>query len=295
MTVRPGISPSWTAKGGGDFQGTAITGKSLRLRAQAEGVNAAFRAHRNRLITELSELTEKEWNGPSRCHLWSVADVVSHLTDGNRWILASSQAVLSGTDFSLMSRFDNRLTPHEYVKAGRGRPREDILDDLATGTESVLITMQRVRELGHASMRMPIGHVSLTLAVLHALWDSWLHERDVLEPLNESPAYPTHEVRLVASYAFLLAAVAISSRITTHQQIDTVLDGPGGGYYRMEAGETIHVQVKMRQPTAGPVARGSILATIDALAGRGHLEDAVNGSLDIIRLLSFSSAMMMPA
>ncbi len=293
--MTPGTSRSESAEGHWDFQGTALNGKALRLRVQLDQVEATFRAHRDRLIAELSELTEKEWNGPTRCHLWSVADVVSHLTDGNRWGLAGLQAAHRGTESSFMTTFDNRLTPHEYVKAARGRPREKVVEDLATGTERLLKAVERVHKAGHAFMQTPIGRVSLTFAVLHILWDSWLHERDVLAPLNESPAYPADELRLVASYAVLLAGIAISSATTTPQRCGVVLDGPGGGHYRMEIGETIHVEVEMPGPAVGTVPQGPILSTIDALAGRGHLEDVVNGSPDTIRLLSIFPAMMAPA
>lgn len=155
----PGTSHSRPTDGGWDFQGTAISGKELRLRVQLYEVKAAFRAHRNRLIAGLSELTETEWNGPSRCHLWSVADVVSHLTDCNRCGLEGLHTVLSGTDFSFMKKFDNRLTPQQYVKAGRGRPREEVVEDLAAGTERLLMAVENARNPGAAPfMRTPIGH-----------------------------------------------------------------------------------------------------------------------------------------
>lgn len=292
----PGTSLSWPGEGDWDFQGTSTSGKALRLRVQLDEVKSVFRAHRNRLIAELSELTEDEWNGPTRCHLWSVADVVSHLTDGNRWGLESLNTVLSGSELSVMATFDGRLTPHEYVKAGRGRPREEIVEDLATGTERLLMAVERARDLGVAPfMQIPVGHVSLTFAVLHLLWDSWLHERDVLEPLNRSPVYPTDEVRLVAGYALLLAGISISSATTSHQRCGIVLDGPGGGHYRVEVEETIHVEVGAPGPAVGAVLQGPILSTIDALAGRGHLEDMVNGPSDVIRLFGVFSTLMAPA
>lgn len=291
-----GTSRPWPAAGDWDFQGTAVGGKALRLRVQLDEVKAVFRAHRNRLIAELSELTEKEWNGPTRCHLWSVADVVSHLTDGNRWSLEGLHSALSGTETSSITTFDNRLTPHEYVKAGRGRPREEIIEDLATGTENLLRAVERTRDLGAVPfIQMPIGHVSLTFAVLHVLWDSWLHERDLLEPLNRSPMYTADEVRLVASYALLLAGIAISSATTTHQHCGIVLDGPGGGHYRVEVEETIQLEVGISEPPVSTVPQGPILSTIDALAGRGHLEETVNGPPDVIRMLSAFSTLMAPA
>lgn len=291
----PETSHSWPTDGDGDFQGTTTSGKGLRLRVQLDEVMTEFRAHRSRLVAELSELTEKEWNGPTRCHLWSVADVISHLTDSNRWGLEVLHEALRGTESSSMMAFDNRLTPHEYVKAGRGRSRKKIIEDLATGTEKLLMVVGETRDLRAVPfIQAPIGRVSPTLAVLHLLWDSWLHERDVLEPLDRSPVYSANEVRLVASYALLLAGSAISSITAAHQHCDLLLDGAGGGHYRMEIEETIRLSVVMPVPATGAMLQGPILSTIDALAGRGNLRDVVNGPRDAIRLLCVLSVFMAP-
>jgi uncharacterized protein (TIGR03083 family) len=294
VTVTPATSSS-TTPDGGDLHGNAITGKTLTLRAQLDEVTATFRAHRKRLLGELSELRDKEWLGATRCHLWSVADVVSHLTDVSHWALAGFDAVASGADSSSLMRFDNRVTPHEYFEAGRGRLDKKIIEDLATGTDQLLSAVDGVRELSHPFMPWPIGHVSLTLALLHLLWDSWLHERDMFEPLNRPPAYSAKEVRLVASYTLLLAGLAVSYRTSGHQHFEVILDGPGGGHYQVGVGEQICVQVDVSEPAVDPVVRGPILTTIDALAGRGHVRDVLTGPDDAIRLLGLFASLMAPA
>ena len=292
--MTPATSSSTTADGG-DLHGSAITGKTLILHAQLDEVTTTFRAHRKRLLGELAELVDKEWLGATRCHLWSAADVVSHLTDVSHWALAGFDAVASGSDSSFLMRFDNSVTPHEYFGAGGGRLDKQIIEDLVTGTDQLLCAVDRVRELRHPIMPWPIGHVSLTLALLHLLWDSWLHERDMFEPLNRPPAYSANEVRLIASYALLLAGLAASHATSSHQHFDVILDGPGGGHYQICVGEQIRVQVDVSAPAIDPVVRGPILTTIDALAGRGHVRDVLTGPDDAIRLLGLFASRMAPA
>jgi uncharacterized protein (TIGR03083 family) len=290
-TVTPATSSSTTTDGG-DLHGNAITGKTLILHAQLDEVTATFRAHRKRLLGELSELRDKEWLGATRCHLWSVADVVSHLTEVRHWALAGFDAVASGADSSFLTRFDNRVTPHEYVDAGWDK---EIIDDLATGTDQLLSAVDRVRQLSHPFMPWPIGHVSLTLALLHLLWDSWLHERDIFEPLNRPSAYSAKEVRLVASYTLLLAALAVSYKTSSDEHFEIILDGPGGGHYQIGVGEQIRVQVDVSEPAIDSVVRGPILTTIDALSGRGRVQDVLTGPDDAIRLLGRFASLMAPA
>lgn len=289
--MTPASSSSTTADGG-DLHGVGITGKTLILHAQLDEVTAIFRAHRKRLLGELSELKDKEWLGATRCHLWSVTDVVSHLTDVSHWARAGFDAVASEADSSFLSRFDNRATPHEYFEPVGNKK---IIDNLATGTDQLLSAVDRVRQLSHPFMPWPIGHVSLTLTLLHLLWDSWLHERDMFEPSNRLPTYSANEVRLVASYTLLLAGLTVSYRTTSHHHFEVILDGPGGGHYQIGVGEQICVHVDVSKPAVDPVVRGPILTTIDALAGRGHVRDALTGPDDAIRLLGLFASWMAPA
>ncbi len=289
-TVTPATLSS-TAADGGDLHGNAITGEMLILHARLDDVIANFRAHRKRLLEKLSELRGKEWLGATRCHLWSVTNVVSHLIDGSRWARTGFDAVASGADSSFLTRFDNRVTPREYFEAGRDK---EIIEDLATCTDQLLSAVDRVRQLSHPFMPWPIGRVSLTLALLHVLWDSWLHERDIFEPLDRPSTYSANEVRLVASYALLFAGLAVSYKASSHEHFEIILDGPGGGHYQIGVSEQIRVQVGVAEPAVDPVVRGPILTTIDALSGRGRVRDVLTGPDDAIRLLSLFASLMAP-
>jgi hypothetical protein len=49
--------------------------------------------------------------------------------------------------------------------------------------------------------------VSSRLTLAHALWDSWLHERDILEPLGIRPAPEADELNVVTWYTLLFGAI----------------------------------------------------------------------------------------
>jgi hypothetical protein len=57
----------------------------------------------------------------------------------------------------------------------------------------------------------PLGHVALRLVLLHALWDSWIHERDVLLPLGLAPVLEPDEVVACLAYAAALGPALLAA------------------------------------------------------------------------------------
>jgi hypothetical protein len=55
------------------------------------------------------------------------------------------------------------------------------------------------------------------------------------------------------------------------------------------------VQVDVSEPAIDSVVRGPILTTIDALSGRGRVQDVLTGPDDAIRLLGRFASLMAPA
>ena len=47
----------------------------------------------------------------------------------------------------------------------------------------------------------PPGHVSIRLLAFHAIWDSWIHERDIALPLGQQPPEVPDELRSCLQYA----------------------------------------------------------------------------------------------
>jgi hypothetical protein len=101
-----------------------------------------------------------------------------------------------------------------------------------------------------------------TVLVLHAFWDSWLHERDVLLASGrEHPADGDASIYAAAYGLFIAAAVAAMFGSKVHEEL--TLGGDGGGVFELDSREGVTLTVT-RVTTAGPPAAD----VTDALAGR---------------------------
>ena len=157
---------------------------------------------RRRLAEALRLLTDDQWAAPSRCEGWTVQDVVSHLigTDGF-WTL-SFAAGLKGEPTRYLVGFDPVATPAQMVGGMRSLTPAEVLAQFvekATNLEQVL--MQVEGSQWGVLAEAPPGHIALRAATLHALWDGWVHERDILIPLGLAPAEEADELDLVLRYA----------------------------------------------------------------------------------------------
>ena len=101
-----------------------------------------------------------------------------------------------------------------------------------------------------------------TILVLHAFWDSWLHERDVL--LARGREHPTDgDATLYATAYGLFIAAAVASMFGGQVQEKLTLGGDGGGVFDLDSRGAVTLTVT-RVTTAGPPAA----EVADALAGR---------------------------
>jgi hypothetical protein len=101
--------------------------------------------------------------------------------------------------------------------------------------------------------------------VLHAFWDSWLHERDVL--LARGREHPTDgDATLYATAYGLFIATAVASMFGDQIQQKLTLGGDGGGVFDLDSHGTVTLTVT-RETTAGPPAD----QVADAFAGRAQI------------------------
>src|SRR5829696_2051893 len=136
------------------------------------------RQHR-RLQATLERLTVEQWDVPSRCEGWCVRDVAAHLVDVNSFWSAPViiQRMSTLTIDEVLAQFVAASEKFLTVLEGLGD------DDWSTVAES------------------PAGHVPICLLTQHALWDSWIHERDIVIPLDITPVLEEDEVRSCLRYA----------------------------------------------------------------------------------------------
>ena len=176
---------------------------------------------RRRLADILGGLDAEQWAFPSRCSGWSVHDVAAHLVGVNRFWSLSVRSGLAGAPTRLLTAFDPVTTPQSMVEPMRALSHEAILSDYIESVDELAATFDGVDGDSWSLLaEAPPGHVALQTLVLHALWDGWVHERDIALPLGLTPGEEVDEVTACLLYAAILgptisAAAAAASRSGT--------------------------------------------------------------------------------
>jgi uncharacterized protein (TIGR03083 family) len=240
-----------------------------------------FGQQRQRFVAVLQGFGPDDWAAPTRCTDWSAHDVVRHLCDNNM------RAAAIGPDdrmLDITAGYDPRITPREWLTASAGESPDATLSRfLATTEERRALDRARLAEGARFNVRMPYGPVDWTVRVLHGLWDSWLHERDVLLPQGiEHPTDGDATVYATAYGLFIAAAVASAFGDPVREKLK--LSGDGGGVFDLDSCGGVTLTVT-RVTTAGPPAAG----VADALAGRspvaavlGDLPTSSSGALSLM-------------
>jgi uncharacterized protein (TIGR03083 family) len=225
---------------------------------------------RRRLVAELGALDDAQWQSPSRCEDWSVQDVVSHLVGTNQFWTLSIGAGLAGTPTRFLATFDPVATPAQMVEQTRALKPSEVLEQFGASVDELAGAVEgldpsKLSTIGEA----PPGHVPLTAVLLHALWDAWIHERDILLPLGLSQPCEDDEVRGCLVYsAGLGPAFAAMSGSTREGTLVVEATDPDTTVV-VEAGPT--VTVRIGSPPAAEAARltGAAADLVEAFSFRG--------------------------
>ncbi|HEX3604854.1 MAG TPA: maleylpyruvate isomerase N-terminal domain-containing protein [Candidatus Dormibacteraeota bacterium] len=252
-------------------------GAPVRLDVDVATLLDALERQLGRLAGELEGLDPARWSAPSRCRDWSVGEVAGHLcwgVDTGRELIRRAQ---SGSDERVFAGFDPRVTPDAALEPVRRRAPAAHLAALRAGSGALLAEARALAERGvDAEADTPLGWVPWPLSLNHLLWDTWLHERDILLPLGIAPVADPVEVRLVASYQ-LVPLGALLGRMRQRGTVDLRLTGVAAGAFRLEAGDELRVDHPAGPPGEEGCLAGDSLAVIDAISGRGDLAAVAPG------------------
>jgi uncharacterized protein (TIGR03083 family) len=157
---------------------------------------------RERLGAQLAELSDEEWRAPSRCEAWTAQDVITHLNSTNRFWSLSIRQAMAGEPTRLLATFDPVASPAQMVEASGKVSPDETLAEYVAGVAELRSVVDELDDpdwdrIGEA----PPGHVPLRLVADHALWDCWVHERDVLLPLGRPAAEDDPEILTCMRYA----------------------------------------------------------------------------------------------
>jgi uncharacterized protein (TIGR03083 family) len=160
---------------------------------------------RRRFGELLGTLDDAQWAAPSRCDQWSVRDVVAHLVTVDQFWLLAIGAGLAGAPTRFLATFDPVATPAQLVDAMGDTPAE-VLGRFVEGVEGLADALGGLdAEQWALPAESPPGHVPLHALARHALWDAWVHERDVVLPLGMQPVEEPDEVALSLEYVAALS------------------------------------------------------------------------------------------
>ena len=242
---------------------------------------------RRRFEAALAALDDGQWRAPSRCEGWSVQDVVSHLTTVNGFWSASLAAGLAGEPTRILAGFDPKATPELLVAGTRAQPPAEALAAFSASNVQLCAQVDALAASDwNVIAESPAGHEPLRVVLLHALWDSWIHERDVLLPLGLPVVEEEDEVLSCLRYVSSIgAAFAVSN------------DPARAGTLVIEATDpAAQVVVDVRDgvvrvrdggaPDGAPVLRGRAVDLVEGLSMRAPLPAGAEASRWMIDALA---------
>ena len=171
---------------------------------------------RRRLAGLLAGFDERQWASPSRCSGWECRDVVSHLVSVNSFWALSITAGRSGTPTRFLAGFDPVATPAQMVETAPAISTTDLLDAFNASTDALAASLDGMDTTGWSlPAEAPPGHLAIDAVVLHALWDGWIHERDIALPLGLEADEEPDEVAGGLRYAVGLGPALMATNGST--------------------------------------------------------------------------------
>lgn len=181
--------------------------------------SAAVVRQRTRLADALTSFSAAQWAAPSRCEGWSVQDVITHLVSTNQFWALSITAGCSGEPTRFLATFDPVTSPADLVDKARGQSAASVLERFVESNDALAAAMAAVDEgtWDTTVAEAPPGHLALRGVALHALWDSWVHERDILLPLGLPVVEADDEVAGCLLYGAALGPAFLASTGSTRE------------------------------------------------------------------------------
>ncbi|HEY3831564.1 MAG TPA: maleylpyruvate isomerase N-terminal domain-containing protein [Acidimicrobiia bacterium] len=228
---------------------------------------------RRRFRATLADLDDAQWRAPTRCDGWAVSDVVAHLVTVDGFWEASVRAALAGSPTEVLANFDPAAHPPLLIAPLQQLSRTELLERYERACEGFLDALASVRgEQWNLLGESPAGHVSLRLVAQHALWDCWVHERDVALPLDIAPAAEPDEVTSCLRYAVAIGPHLVRNGSAADRVVGTfgVVASAPDFVITVTVGDEVII-TGIAPPQGAPLLRGNAAALTDALSVRGPL------------------------
>jgi uncharacterized protein (TIGR03083 family) len=223
----------------------------LRIEGLTSDPSTPLLRQRRRLTDVLARLDADQWAAPTRCDAWSVKDVVAHLVGINELWEHSVTGGRDGAPTRFFATFDPVVTPALLVDAVRGWTAGEMLARYVATTEALAAAFAGLDETAWSlTGETPLGHVGLDVVAAHALWDSWLHERDVLLPLGLVPAEDADEAVACLCYAAAVSPALLAMGGSTRSGRLAVTASDPAVQLVVDVGSSVVVRLGVAPPDA---------------------------------------------
>jgi uncharacterized protein (TIGR03083 family) len=224
-----------------------------------------FRGHRARFLGALAQLSDDEWAARTRCDAWDAKDVCNHLVTADGFWALSLGGRHNDAPSTFLRGFDPTTGPEAIVAPMREQSHRAVLDALRASTSQLTDALGEVGDDEWTlTSESPLGHVPLSAVAAHALWDSWLHERDVLVPRGRTAtSADADELATAAAFTLFFAGVEGDDG-----DVDVAVafdDVPGVAFRLCVVDRAVHVAVDK----GGARSAGTAVAFVETAAGRG--------------------------
>lgn len=249
------------------YDGPAV----LRFSGPVGDPSVPLLRQRRRLGELLSSLGNAQWATASRCAGWSVRDVIAHLVGTDQFWVLSATAALAGAPTRYLTGFDPVVTPALMVDGMQDLAPAEVLASYLEGVEALAVAVTGLDEARWSvPAEAPPGHVPLHALARHALWDAWIHERDVVLPLGMAPVEEHDEVLACLHYVAGLGPAFLATSGSGRWGALS-LDGiDPDAHVVVEAGETVVVR-DGEAPASAVRLKGRSVDLVEALSFRAPL------------------------
>ncbi len=171
----------------------------------------------------------------------------------------------------MLAGFDPATTPALMVAPMRELSTTEVLDQFVASNDAFLAVLADLDDAGWGMLaESPAGHVPIRLIGFHALWDSWIHERDIALPLGVALPTEPDEVGSCVRYAAALSpALAMGTGHTIAGRFAVEATDPRLCCV-LDVGESVAVS-DGTAPSEVPCLRGDGVELVEALSIRRPL------------------------
>jgi hypothetical protein len=154
------------------------------------------------------------------------------------------------------------------IEPMRALSLSDVLDQFIASNEAFLGALETLDADGWSTTaESPAGHVPIRLVAHHALWDAWVHERDIAIPLGITPTEMPDEIGIALRYAAAVGPALTIGDANAYSGALAVVATEPDDSFTLEV--TDSVVVRNDAPAVGvPCLRGSAVTLIEGLSIR---------------------------